>query len=150
MPPSMENTHSCHFCSIQEVDINLRLNDADSPEGTVVKYRGSTVISGASNGCELFKKMMSNLFSIIGKHRGEHGGVFDPRFIPENWVCTLAFPGYRGIWESASAEWTCVIGELPGIGAHPEQSLQTYSICAYTGVYIQFFYIFEQLKLRKK
>ncbi|KAL6823390.1 heterokaryon incompatibility domain-containing protein [Trichoderma camerunense] len=131
MPPSTENTHSCHFCSIQEVDINLRLNDADSPEGTVVKYRGSIVISGASNGCELFKKMMSSLFSIIGKYRGEHGGFSDPRFIPENWVCTLTFNGFRGIWESASAKWTCVIGELPGIGAHPEQSLQTYSICAY-------------------
>lgn len=95
------------------------------------------------------KRWCPTYSALLGNIAAKTEVFFDPIFIPENWVCTLTINGFRGIWESASAKWTCVIGELPGIGAYPEQSLQTYSICAYPGVYIQFSYIFEQLKLRK-
>ncbi|KAI3320521.1 hypothetical protein HD806DRAFT_506649 [Xylariaceae sp. AK1471] len=132
--------HSCRFCSVQEIDIGMRLqNTARFLDGTIVKYRGSNVLDGASNGCALFQRMEISLKNLIDTYSGKAENPPITKINLDNWICELRIPEWMGAWEWASMVWVHAPGELPGVIvddgdiAEPEQTSENYCILAYPG-----------------
>ena len=89
VPALPETIHSCGFCYVQEIDPGLNNRDGQW-SSTALKYRGSRVLDGASNGCVLFQDILRSLETILGAYGYEQGSS-SVNFLPENWVYQLSF-----------------------------------------------------------
>jgi hypothetical protein len=139
IPGLPETIHSCSFCYVQELDPSLkrtRTTSDDLSSGTAVRYRGSRVLDGASNGCAFFKDTHSSLESILNAHGYEQGSA-SPNFRPENWIYELFFSDHTGRLETARGEWRCAKGELPGDTQQPRQERASYLALAYQGTHVK-------------
>lgn len=133
--PSLPGSiHSCSFCYVQELDPGLtrKPTAGDLSSGTVIKYRGSRVLDGASNGCAFFKDVFAPLEAILSTYAYQQGSD-SPRFRPENWVYELFFSNHTGYLETAMGTWECAKGELPGDTQQPKQNYSDYIVLAYEG-----------------
>ncbi|OAL45520.1 HET-domain-containing protein [Pyrenochaeta sp. DS3sAY3a] len=130
----LEIIHSCSFCNVQELDPGMepKRTAGDLSSGTLIRYRGSRVRDGASEGCTFFKDAFDSLESILKTHEHEQGSD-SPHFRPENWIYELFFSGHTGRLETASGVWRCVMGELRGDTRQPKQRASSYFVLACQG-----------------
>jgi hypothetical protein len=120
-PTPFYQIHCCEFCQVQEIDPSLREQTNKWMGPTIknsVRYRGTRIIHGASNGCDFFKHCLGVLEPIL-KSNGYEQGSNCSDFKPVNWIYKISFiiSERKKILLSAHGEWSCVKGELPK-GAH--------------------------------
>lgn len=105
--------HSCQLCSVQELDpLRYLETDDDITPLCLVKYRGTTVLEGASNGCYFFRELITKLEHTLQKRGYGDGSGCVLEFRPKKWICELRS------WNTLHwvfIEWNSVEGELPVI-----------------------------------
>lgn len=137
LPGHHGKIHSCSFCSVQEIDPTIKTFIHEPNEGSIVKYRGSRVLDGASKGCAFFQDMITYLEPILKSHRYGDGSASARKFQPENWTCVLFLSEYLGAMEYVWAQWTCAKDELPGVNEGFDRTMATYCVMACEGTFIK-------------
>src|SRR6478735_6588818 len=95
--PPLPEIHSCDFCSAQEIDPLARSN---LEKVFVIRYRGSRVQRGASNGCSFFARILDK---FISEHDNDYIGDLQLDFwmyellihIPDNYDIRIASSRWR-------------------------------------------------------
>lgn len=126
--------HSCSFCCVQEIDPSMKTLIHEPNVGSIVKYRGSRVLDGASNGCAFFQDMITYLEPILKSHGCRDGSASARKFQPEKWICMFFLSEHLGAMEMVWAQWTCAKDELPGINEGFDRTMATYWVMACKGM----------------
>lgn len=119
-----ERVHSCRYCQAQEIDPDTQRRDwiANTVATIPVRYRGSTVVNGASHGCAFFLDSLNILDTILTSYEYDRGHQ-STNFVAANWIYELSLSSDEHGREisSASGVWSCAEGELPDAIRMPTQ-----------------------------
>jgi hypothetical protein len=142
LPDPLGIIHSCSFCYVQEIDPAFSRKLYHLSSGTSIKYRGSRVVEGASNGCAFFQVALSSLHAILNEHR-HINDTASPLFRSENWTYELFFflANKTGKFERAKGQWACAEGELPENIQFPTQKPAYYVLLAYPGTLSRYHFL---------
>ncbi|KAF4459941.1 HET-domain-containing [Fusarium albosuccineum] len=117
-----------------ELDPLIRTRGSELDASTILKFRGSRVIEGASNGCTLYQEFLT----LLGKELNARGYQIDgnsaPSIRPERWICELRSQDLVKL-QFIEASWQSSKDELPPISPCPQRNkpFETYLLTAEEG-----------------